>query len=67
MANQGEYAPDTLAVHADDVMNSYSDVAPALHVSTTFRYDNSNLVPISDEEVFLCSFSLLLTIFINGI
>lgn len=51
MADSREYAPDTLAVHADDVMNSYTDVAPALHVSTTYRYDNSRLVPISDEEV----------------
>lgn len=51
MAESRKYAPDTLAVHADDVMNSYTDVAPALHVSTTFRYDNSKLVPISDEEV----------------
>jgi len=55
MANNKEYAPDTLAVHADDVMISYTDVAPALHVSTTFRYDNSNLVPISDDGVLFPS------------
>ncbi|TLD29962.1 putative cystathionine gamma-synthase protein [Venturia nashicola] len=51
MADNRDYAPDTLAVHADDAMNSYTDVAPALHVSTTYRYDNSRLVPISDEEL----------------
>jgi hypothetical protein len=45
------YKPDTLAIHADDRLNSYTDVAPALHVSTTFRYDNANLNPIGDEEV----------------
>lgn len=59
MADDREYAPDTLAVHADDVMNTYTDVAPALHVSTTFRYDNSRLVPISDEEVLLSQHLLL--------
>ncbi|QIW98617.1 hypothetical protein AMS68_004135 [Peltaster fructicola] len=46
-----EYSLATLSVHADDAMNTYSDVAPALHVSTTFRYpsDPSKLVPIPDE------------------
>ncbi|EME46916.1 cystathionine gamma-synthase-like protein [Dothistroma septosporum NZE10] len=28
----------TLGVHADDAIQSYTDVAPALHVSSTFRY-----------------------------
>ncbi len=46
-----EYKPDTLAVHADDRLNSSTDVAPALHVSTTFRYNNAKLNPISDEDV----------------
>ncbi len=46
-----EYKLDTLAVHADDKLNSSTDVAPALHVSTTFRYDNAKLNPVSDEEV----------------
>jgi cystathionine gamma-synthase len=32
------YSLSTLAVHADDPINSSTDVAPALHVSTTFRY-----------------------------
>jgi hypothetical protein len=46
-----QYKPDTLAIHADDSLNTHTDVAPALHVSTTFRYDNSKLNPISDEGV----------------
>lgn len=42
----------TQGIHADDPMNSYTDVAPALHVSTTFRYSNdpSKLVPVSDDN-----------------
>ncbi|KPI37895.1 putative trans-sulfuration enzyme [Cyphellophora attinorum] len=31
-------APSTRAVHADDVLNTTDDVAPPVHVSTTFRY-----------------------------
>lgn len=43
-----EYTPATLSVHADDPLNTQlSDVAPPLHVSTTFRYssDPSQLRP----------------------
>ncbi|KAH7376893.1 cystathionine gamma-synthase [Plectosphaerella cucumerina] len=41
------YRPETLAVHGDDWLNNDTDVAPALHVSTTYRYaDNPDeLVP----------------------
>ncbi|KAL8943187.1 MAG: hypothetical protein Q9216_001241 [Gyalolechia sp. 2 TL-2023] len=40
----------TRAIHADDSLNTARDVAPPLHVSTTFRYDNdpNALVPVSD-------------------
>ena len=31
-------SPATLAIHADDPLNVVSDVAPPVHVSTTFRY-----------------------------
>ena len=31
-------ADSTLAVHADDITNTVHDVAPPLHLSTTFRY-----------------------------
>jgi hypothetical protein len=40
-------------IHADDYLNAGQDVAPALHVSTTFRY-NSNpeaLVPLTERDV----------------
>lgn len=45
-----DYSLATRGVHADDVMNTYSDVAPALHVATTFRYtdDLDKLKPIDD-------------------
>ena len=43
----------TRALHADEHLNTYTDVAPAMHVSTTFRFpDNPNdLIPASDLEV----------------
>jgi len=31
----------TLAIHADDDLNRTTDVSPALHVSTTFRYGSN--------------------------
>jgi hypothetical protein len=48
-----KYSADTRAIHADDYVNSYADVAPALHVSTTFRYsqDADKLDPVDDEKV----------------
>jgi cystathionine beta-lyase/cystathionine gamma-synthase len=44
----------TLGIHADDPINNSTDVAPALHVSTTFRYpsDPSQLNPKDDLHVF---------------
>ena len=56
-----EYKLDTLAVHADDRLNTHTDVAPALHVSTTFRYDNASLVPSTDEEVSATRWDTLVT------
>lgn len=46
------YSPSTLAVHADDFLNVVTDVAPPLHVSTTFRYsdDPDKLNPKADED-----------------
>jgi len=58
------YQPSTLAVHGDDPLNDSTDVAPAMHVSTTYRYpeDPDKLVPFSMDDVVCCShnpFSLL--------
>lgn len=41
----------SLSVHADDGISTHRAVAPAMHVSTTFRYsdDPDNLIP--DENV----------------
>ncbi|OTA15094.1 hypothetical protein BTJ68_15564 [Hortaea werneckii EXF-2000] len=41
------------SVHADDPINSYTDVAPALHVSSTFRYphDPDQLHPTDDLDI----------------
>lgn len=42
--------PATLAIHADDRLNTNTDVAPPLHTSTTFRYpsDPAALTPWSN-------------------
>ncbi|KIW88406.1 uncharacterized protein Z519_10975 [Cladophialophora bantiana CBS 173.52] len=37
----GSLSPSTLAIHADDPLNVVDDVAPPIHVSTTFRYDKN--------------------------
>ena len=51
------YSASTLAVHGDDPLNDSTDVAPAMHVSTTYRYpeDPDKLVPFSMDDVVCCS------------
>ena len=46
------FEPATLALHADDPLNSVEDVAPPIHVSTTFRYpkDPEVLRPFHEEH-----------------
>ena len=46
------YSLSTLAIHADDPINALTDVAPPLHVSTTFRYpsDPEQLHPKDDLD-----------------
>lgn len=46
-----ELALASLSVHADDHISAHRAVAPAMHVSTTFRYSDNpdDLVP--DENV----------------
>ncbi|OMP86526.1 putative trans-sulfuration enzyme [Diplodia seriata] len=46
------YDPATLAIHGDDWLNKGTDVAPALHVSTTFRYkhDPAELRPYVEQD-----------------
>ena len=47
-----DHAASTLALHADDHLNRNTDVAPPIHLSTTFRYgsDPSNLVPAAEQD-----------------
>lgn len=47
------YAQATQAIHADDHLKSVDDVAPPLHVSTTFRYaeDPADLKPAAELNV----------------
>lgn len=41
----------TLAIHADDRINTHTDVAPPIHTSTTFRYPRnaSDLQPVPED------------------
>jgi cystathionine beta-lyase/cystathionine gamma-synthase len=43
----------TQTIHADDYLNRAQDVAPAIHVSTTFRYPDKpeDLVPVKELDV----------------
>lgn len=52
----------TQSLHADDVLNVVSDVAPPMHLSTTFRYSNdpAALVPVADVDT-VCPAPLILT------
>ena len=47
------YSLATLGIHADDPINDVTDVAPALHVSSTFRYpsDPNLLEPKDDLDI----------------
>ncbi len=49
----GSLSPATQAIHADDHLNRTEDVAPAMHVSTTFRYADKpeDLVTAKDLDV----------------
>lgn len=53
MKDSAKYSASTLAVHGDDPLNDSTDVAPAMHVSTTYRYpsDPDKLVPFSMDDV----------------
>lgn len=47
--------PSTRALHADDPLNRVTDVAPPIHLSTTFRFPSEpeNLIPSVDPVVCL--------------
>ena len=51
--NPSKYTTETNLVHADEFLNDVNDVAPPIHVSTTFRYprDPSKLVAAKDLPV----------------
>jgi len=48
-------AAATSAIHADDSLNVLTDVAPAIHTSTTFRYSRNatDLQPVPNENEFV--------------
>lgn len=45
--------PSTRALHADDKLNQVVDVAPPIHLTTTFRFpeDPNKLIPSKDPVV----------------
>jgi hypothetical protein len=66
LQNGDDHSPDlglsklslsSQTIHADDFLNQGQDVAPPLHVSTTFRYnkDPNVLVPWAERDVGLQS------------
>jgi hypothetical protein len=48
--------PSTLAVHADEVLRLVDDIAPPIHVSTTYKYpdDPELLKPFYGREIGVC-------------
>ncbi|KAH8692352.1 cystathionine gamma-synthase [Talaromyces proteolyticus] len=53
MSNHIEAKLATLAIHADNPLNKVTDVAPPIHLSTTFRYpdDPNDLTVVSDFKL----------------
>lgn len=53
MAPSNIHHPSTNALHADDYLNLVTDVAPPIHLSTTFRFpkEPENLIPSEDPVV----------------
>lgn len=47
-----QFKPATIAIHGDDFLNTEADVAPSMHLSTTFRYtdDYTKLTPYDDLD-----------------
>lgn len=47
-----EMGASTRALHVDDALNVVTDVAPPIHVATTFRYSDNpdDLVPWADRS-----------------
>jgi cystathionine beta-lyase len=50
LPNDHDIGASTRSLHADDVLNVVTDVAPPIHVATTFRYsdDPDKLIPAAD-------------------
>lgn len=55
MAPSNLHHPSTRALHADDHLNRVTDVAPPIHLSTTFRFPDNpdDLIPSVDPVVCL--------------
>lgn len=51
-----EARPATLALHADEALRAVADIAPPIHVSTTYRYpdDPERLLPFYGRKLGVC-------------
>jgi hypothetical protein len=49
--------PATLAVHADEGLRLVDDIAPPIHVSTTYKYpdDPEKLMPFYGRDIGVCT------------
>ena len=48
--------PATLALHADEALRLVDDIAPPIHVSTTYKYPNDpqQLMPFYGRDIGVC-------------
>lgn len=48
--------PSTLALHADESLRLVDDIAPPIHVSSTYKYSNDpdQLMPFDGREAGVC-------------
>lgn len=56
----------SLLIHADDGISSHRAVAPAMHVSTTFRYNDDPDKLVVQENIDVRAFVLQAKICINN-
>jgi hypothetical protein len=45
----------TVAIHADDVLNQLTDVAPPIHLSTTYRFPPNPEDLVTAAERYVCN------------
>lgn len=54
--NLSHQHPSTRALHADDPLNLVTDIAPPIHLSTTFRFPSEPEKLIPSDDPVVCVF-----------